>query len=407
MPRRRTERGAARLITRSESPFIQIQWYDPIKRRLRLKSTGTISWEEAQERLAKFLGVRNGNPGAGEGVGNQDRASEEAAEFPIAGVVRAFYQQHAEDQAQGPAVRAAVRWFTEFFGARPVKALYGDEGGELIQEYVYWRAEEGRSLATVTRELATLRTALNSLARAYPGLVIPEIPSLGEYEGRLRWLTHEEAMKLRTSCKFAHTWLFIELGLATGSRPTALFELKWDQIDFDGRLIHLNPNFRRQTSKRRPSVKMTDRIFEILQRMRKGAPEATYVIEVDEQPIKSIKNSFRSAVEKAKLNPKEVTPYTLRHTAAAWLVQAGVPLFEVAAFLGHKDTRMVEKFYGKLAPDYQEKAKSALDNAAGEAPVAPQKHLKKRKGSAGKAAKPLRNLVEPDGIEPTTSTMPL
>jgi integrase len=45
-----------------------------------------------------------------------------------------------------------------------------------------------------------------------------------------------------------------------------------------------------------------------------------------------------------------VTFYTLRHTYASLLVQAGTPLLFVATALGHRDARMVEKHYAHLAP---------------------------------------------------------
>jgi integrase len=42
----------------------------------------------------------------------------------------------------------------------------------------------------------------------------------------------------------------------------------------------------------------------------------------------------------------------LRHTWASLAVMAGTPLMVVAKQLGHRDTRMVEKYYGHLAPSY-------------------------------------------------------
>jgi integrase len=42
----------------------------------------------------------------------------------------------------------------------------------------------------------------------------------------------------------------------------------------------------------------------------------------------------------------------LRHTYASRLAMRGVPLAVIAAQLGHSDTRMVEKHYGHLAPNY-------------------------------------------------------
>src|SRR5690606_22323449 len=55
--------------------------------------------------------------------------------------------------------------------------------------------------------------------------------------------------------------------------------------------------------------------------------------------------------------PGEVTPYTLRHTAATWMAQVGVPLWEIAGHLGHQDTRMVEKHYAHHDPEFRKRAK--------------------------------------------------
>ena len=53
----------------------------------------------------------------------------------------------------------------------------------------------------------------------------------------------------------------------------------------------------------------------------------------------------------AKVDPP-VTFHTLRHTYASHAVMSGVPLMVVGQNLGHRDTRMVEKHYGHLAPSF-------------------------------------------------------
>ena len=45
-----------------------------------------------------------------------------------------------------------------------------------------------------------------------------------------------------------------------------------------------------------------------------------------------------------------MTPHTLRHTAVTWLVQAGIPLWEVSQWVG-LSIRMIETTYGHHAPD--------------------------------------------------------
>ena len=57
------------------------------------------------------------------------------------------------------------------------------------------------------------------------------------------------------------------------------------------------------------------------------------------------------ACQRAKINPP-VSFHVLRHTWASLAVMNGMPLLVVAKNLGHTDTRMVERHYGHLAPNY-------------------------------------------------------
>jgi hypothetical protein len=45
------------------------------------------------------------------------------------------------------------------------------------------------------------------------------------------------------------------------------------------------------------------------------------------------------------------SPNDLRRTFASWQVEAGVPLFPIAQAMGHKDTRMLERVYGRQTPE--------------------------------------------------------
>lgn len=57
------------------------------------------------------------------------------------------------------------------------------------------------------------------------------------------------------------------------------------------------------------------------------------------------------ACARAKVKPA-ISFHGLRHTWASHAVMGGVPLLVVAKNLGHSDTRMVEKHYGHLEPNY-------------------------------------------------------
>src|SRR5262249_32261677 len=80
---------------------------------------------------------------------------------------------------------------------------------------------------------------------------------------------------------------------------------------------------------------------------------------------------FASAVRIAGLDLTvgNVTPHTLRHTAATWLMQRGVAMWEAAGFLGMSEKTLRET-YGHHHPDYLRGAA----NAIGTRP-APKKNL--------------------------------
>jgi hypothetical protein len=62
----------------------------------------------------------------------------------------------------------------------------------------------------------------------------------------------------------------------------------------------------------------------------------SHFVEFNGEAVKSVKTGFRSAVRLARLSTEsgKVTPHTLRHTAATWLMQRGADPWKAAGFLG-------------------------------------------------------------------------
>ena len=75
---------------------------------------------------------------------------------------------------------------------------------------------------------------------------------------------------------------------------------------------------------------------------------ATCFVEFNGKPV-SVKKGFKTAVGLALL-PGKVTPHALRHTAATWLMQRGVPIWEAAGFLG-MSSEVLQDTYGHHHPD--------------------------------------------------------
>jgi hypothetical protein len=64
--------------------------------------------------------------------------------------------------------------------------------------------------------------------------------------------------------------------------------------------------------------------------------------------------TFRNVVRDAGLG-EDVTPHTLRHTAATWLMRGGTDLWIAAGFLG-MSVETLERTYGHHHPDFQAQA---------------------------------------------------
>jgi integrase len=89
-----------------------------------------------------------------------------------------------------------------------------------------------------------------------------------------------------------------------------------------------------------------------------GGIVTSHFVEWQGAPVKSVKTGFRHAVDLASLWD-EVMPHTLRHTAATWLMQRGMPIWEAAAYLGIS-AAMIERTNGHHHPDYMRVAAAPI-----------------------------------------------
>src|SRR4051795_6611361 len=76
------------------------------------------------------------------------------------------------------------------------------------------------------------------------------------------------------------------------------------------------------------------------------------------KPVQSIKVGFKRALSLSGIKGK-VTPHTLRHTAATWLMQAGVPMWEASGYLGMSE-KTLRDVYGHHHPDFLRGASEAI-----------------------------------------------
>lgn len=233
----------------------------------------------------------------------------------------------------------------------------GEVDKAVCRAYVKARSGLGRSVGTSWTELSVLRAALNWAAKdkkiiKAPFIFLPQPPKPKD-----RHLTREEAGRLHASAGSHHIQMFITLALATAGRVSALLELEWPRVDFDRSLIDLR-TIEQNRVKRRAIVPMNASLRTALLEAKAGAM-TDHVIEWHGQRVRSIKRAFARAAERASL--EDVTPHTLRHTAAVWMAEAGLSMSLIAQFLGHSDSRTTERIYARFSPDYLRRGSDALE----------------------------------------------
>jgi integrase len=165
---------------------------------------------------------------------------------------------------------------------------------------------------------------------------------------------------------------FVIVGLYSGSRNTAIRELRWTLdpdhgfLDVDRGYIH-RLGFGRDPMEGKPraSSRMAVRLRHHAARWRAN-DAVTGCLHVVHQPDGSPYTSspiwlWRDVAADAGLD-EAVVPHTLRHTAATWLRIAGVKLPQAADFLGMSMQTMA-RVYGHWALDTPEDASDAISYA--------------------------------------------
>lgn len=224
----------------------------------------------------------------------------------------------------------------------------------LCRAYAAQRRRAGIKDGTVIKELSALRAALRWQDKATPAVI--ELPA--SPPPKSRHLTREQYRALRDAATDnpPHLGLFVILAYTTAGRASAILELTWDRVDFKAGLIRLGLGEKR--SKGRATVPMTDSAREALLKAQRAAI-SDYVVEYAGRPVGSVKRAFAAAAERAGV--PWCTPHVLRHSALVHMVEGGVPMVEVAQYLGHSSESVTYRVYARFSPDYLRRAASALE----------------------------------------------
>lgn len=207
--------------------------------------------------------------------------------------------------------------------------------------------------ASANRTLTALRAALNRCWRAGKVASDRAWRSVEPFENvdsaRIRYLTVSEAKRLINACDDEFKPM-MQAALQTGARYGELTRLQVHDFNPDSGTLAV-----RQSKSGKPRhIVLTDEGLALFRQLSAGRGGNEPLIR------KANGSAFRAndqallmaeAVKRAKITPS-ITFHGLRHTWASLAVMNGVPPMVAAKNLGHRDTRMVEKHYGHLAPSY-------------------------------------------------------
>ena len=243
--------------------------------------------------------------------------------------------------------------------------------------------------ATVNREIDILSSALNHARREWSINVENPVPFVKRPEkarARDRRFSTEEEKYLAaaltggerksdgTFCKGARNpWLLplVELALETAMRRGELLSLQWENVDLERQTAHL-PDTKNGDAR---TVPLSRRAVAIL----RALPTESRDKQMESQPtgavfattMMALKMGFTRAVRRARdqyiadcleaqrkpVNGflEDVHFHDTRHEAASRLAEKLTNVLELSAVTGHKDLRMLKRYYHPRAEDLAKK----------------------------------------------------
>ena len=148
----------------------------------------------------------------------------------------------------------------------------------------------------------------------------------------------------------------IMFGLFTGLRTGEILALKWENVNLINKKFYVKHTMNNgmlvppKTKMSNRTINLLPKAFEALNEQLNYKNDDGFVFHnPNTEKFWPLTDSFRKhwvkLLKKAKI--KYRNPYQMRHTFASMLITDGENIHKVAHYLGHKNTNMVTKTYGK------------------------------------------------------------
>jgi integrase len=317
--------------------------------------TGCVEGDRsgAEIRLADYLAQKHASRPA---------AGGKSGAVSIGEVLRVYAMEHAPTVARPGLIADHIEGLAPFWAHRMVSSIKG----QTCRAFAASRSTQSMA----RHELETLRAAVRYFHREYgldpvPAFTLPE-----KHGSRERWLTRKEASALlRAARGLPHLQRFVLIALYTGTRSGAILNLCWmpsvnsGWIDLEQGVLYRSGSAQRKTNKRQPPVKLPARLIAHLTRWKAMDRNIRPVVHYNGSSVQSVKKAFKHARQRAGLD-ETVIPHSLRHTAATWLMQAGVEMWDAAGFLG-MTVEVLSRTYSHHHPSYQNSAAEGISRKNG------------------------------------------
>lgn len=290
-----------------------------------------------------------------------DRRETVLDRISVADVMNVYLSEHAPHTRSLEFLLATGTPVIEWWGRKTL----GDIRARTCREYVDWRVARGVTDQTARHDLKTLRAAIRYYHAEYgPLQAVPIVTLPDRAAPRTRWLTRSEAARLLWAARRTeHLKRFILIGLYSGTRSEAILSLRWlpsmtsGYFDLDAGMLYRRGAAERETRKRRPPVPVHSKLLPFLRRWAANdmAVGVSHAVHWQGQPVVKLRRSWATARAAADLG-RDVVPHTLRHTRVTWSLQAGVPVWEVAGYVG-MSPETVQQVYGHHSAEHMAAAR--------------------------------------------------
>jgi len=240
-----------------------------------------------------------------------------------------------------------LRWLDPYLSPLTLDQINEDVLEGLIQAKLGADVEP----STVNRVIAVVRGIMRSALLQWKWITqIPTFRTLDEDEGRIRWITEQEAAKLLNELPI-HQAFMAEFTLETGLRARNVRELRWSQVDLQRRCCWVVPEDAKNGSAL--AVPLSERAVEIIRAQIGKHIEFVFTYQQGtgrKRPPKAPRpitgqlstKAWHKALKRAGI--EDFRWHDLRHTWASWHVQRGTPLRMLMELGGWKDFKMVLRY---------------------------------------------------------------